>query len=198
MRNAYLPPLTNRRVEAVLSSLVSCMVKPYVTMFLLNSWACVVSKPLIVCHVNRCILWTMFLCCSMASPSKFQGASGNLRRVFDQNQKRYRDLINSQATGASRELSPHHQRVRDIKSFCIKFLHLMDILYNLGGSKGTNRWFINVHLYCPWWFFFQTIIIERWIYMYKIPPNSGSSLVQVLQTVKSNGWWLLELFCMHM
>lgn len=81
----------------------------------------------------------------MASPSKFQGASGNLRRVFDHNQKRYRDLVHSQtASLIHKELSPHQQRIQDIKSFSIKFLHLMDILYNLGPTKPANRYYLGV------------------------------------------------------
>lgn len=63
----------------------------------------------------------------MASSSKFHGASGNLRRVFEKNQKRYADL---DKPAADRVLSPAQQRVRDIKQFSVKFLHLMDILYN--------------------------------------------------------------------
>ena len=69
-------------------------------------------------------VWPSF---SMASSSKFHGASGNLRRVFEKNQKRYADL---DKPAADRVLSPAQQRVRDIKQFSVKFLHLMDILYN--------------------------------------------------------------------
>lgn len=77
----------------------------------------------------------------MASPSKFQGASSNLRRVFDQNQKRYKDILRSQAaTSTHKELSSFQQCVHNIKSFCIKFLHLMDILYNLGASTAEKRY----------------------------------------------------------
>ncbi|KAF6039138.1 SMG5 [Bugula neritina] len=78
-------------------------------------------------HYIRCV----------ASPSKFQGASANLRRVFDLNQKRYRQLMNGKSD-RHKELSVHQQRILDIKSFCIKFLHLMDILYNLGGPSSTT------------------------------------------------------------
>ena len=70
----------------------------------------------------------------MASSSKFQGAPGNLRRVFEHNRKRYSEL-NSAGKRRAKELSPHQQRVADIKSFSVKFLHLMDMLYNLNSEK---------------------------------------------------------------
>ncbi|XP_067932030.1 nonsense-mediated mRNA decay factor SMG5-like [Watersipora subatra] len=106
----------------------------------------------------------------MASPSKFQGASSNLRRVFDQNQKRYRDLIRSQTSSIKhKELSPYQQRIADIKSFSIKFLHLMDILYNLGPKSETSVDPVEMQSLC------QTVLKEFDFVLFHPPPEDNQS-----------------------
>jgi protein SMG5 len=64
----------------------------------------------------RCIL----------SPSPFEGAHGNLVRLFERNRRRYQELDQLTQHGASTE----QNMSRDVKRFVVRLLELLDIFYS--------------------------------------------------------------------
>ncbi|XP_048734468.1 nonsense-mediated mRNA decay factor SMG5-like isoform X2 [Ostrea edulis] len=65
----------------------------------------------------------------MVCEKAFDGAEGNLDRLFEKNRKRYRELQHN----SSQSLPPKLQRQYDVKFFLIHFIHLLDVFFD------TNR-----------------------------------------------------------
>ncbi|XP_070542496.1 nonsense-mediated mRNA decay factor SMG5-like [Ptychodera flava] len=64
-----------------------------------------------------------YMRCLMTS-SPFEGALANLKRLFEKNRKKFRELPDSDP----RDLPPDLQRPKDIKKFLIQFMYLVGIL----------------------------------------------------------------------
>ncbi|XP_078314281.1 nonsense-mediated mRNA decay factor SMG5-like isoform X2 [Crassostrea virginica] len=65
----------------------------------------------------------------MVCEKAFDGAEGNLDRLFEKNRKRFRELQQS----SNQNLPPELQRQYDVKFFLIHFIHLLDVFFD------TNR-----------------------------------------------------------
>ncbi|XP_077988894.1 nonsense-mediated mRNA decay factor SMG5-like [Glandiceps talaboti] len=65
-------------------------------------------------HYMRCLV----------ALTPFEGALANLKRLFEKNRKRYKELPEVDP----RDLPPDLQRPKDIKKFLIEFMYLLDIL----------------------------------------------------------------------
>ncbi|WAR00713.1 SMG5-like protein [Mya arenaria] len=63
---------------------------------------------------------------SLSSEVPFEGAEGNLLRLFEKNQKRYQELT---ADTARTSQNPHEQCYNDLKAFFIQFMNLLKIFY---------------------------------------------------------------------
>lgn len=68
----------------------------------------------------------------MVCEQTFEGATGNLQRLFEKNQKRYQDLKQEFTPTAN----PNEQCYHDLKGFFIQFLHLLMIFFD--SSKNVN------------------------------------------------------------
>ncbi|XP_052793793.1 nonsense-mediated mRNA decay factor SMG5-like [Mya arenaria] len=62
----------------------------------------------------------------LSSEVPFEGAEGNLLRLFEKNQKRYQELT---ADTARTSQNPHEQCYNDLKAFFIQFMNLLKIFY---------------------------------------------------------------------
>ncbi|KAL4227218.1 Protein smg5 [Mactra antiquata] len=71
----------------------------------------------------------------LACDVPFEGAEGNLQRLFEKNQKRFRDL----RTEPSRQTNiPKEQCYQDLKSFFVRFLQLLKVLYDTDKCDNTE------------------------------------------------------------
>ncbi|XP_050402435.1 nonsense-mediated mRNA decay factor SMG5 [Patella vulgata] len=61
----------------------------------------------------------------LSSDKPFEGAVGNLKRLFEKNSKRYEELSDFKNT----DLGPEEKRHKDIRRFFIRFVHLLEILH---------------------------------------------------------------------
>lgn len=57
----------------------------------------------------------------------FEGAEGNLQRLFEKNQKRFSDLKNDQGKQSN---APKEQCYQDLKAFFVRFLQLLKVLHD--------------------------------------------------------------------
>ncbi|KAK3097945.1 hypothetical protein FSP39_014736 [Pinctada imbricata] len=62
----------------------------------------------------------------MVCEKPFEGAEGNLDRLFEKNRKRFREIQQM----SSSTLAPELQRQHDVKFFLIHFLHLLDVFFD--------------------------------------------------------------------
>ncbi|OXB52656.1 hypothetical protein ASZ78_007999, partial [Callipepla squamata] len=61
---------------------------------------------------------------SIQSEVSFEGASGNLKRLYDKAAKMYQQL----KKGEGRKLSPSKKRCKDIKRLLVSFMYLQSLL----------------------------------------------------------------------
>lgn len=66
----------------------------------------------------------------MVCEKAFDGAEGNLDRLFEKNRKRFRELQQNN----SQNLPPELQRQYDVKFFLIHFIHLLDVFFDANRS----------------------------------------------------------------
>lgn len=66
----------------------------------------------------------------MVCEKPFEGAEGNLQRLFEKNGKRFQEL----QQGNNPSLPPELKRAYDMKVFLVQFLHLLDIFFDTNKS----------------------------------------------------------------
>ncbi|XP_062573765.1 nonsense-mediated mRNA decay factor SMG5-like isoform X1 [Saccostrea cucullata] len=66
----------------------------------------------------------------MVCEKAFDGAEGNLDRLFEKNRKRFRELQQN----SNQSLPPELQRQYDVKFFLIHFIHLLDVFFDTNKS----------------------------------------------------------------
>ncbi|XP_046373242.1 nonsense-mediated mRNA decay factor SMG5-like [Haliotis rufescens] len=72
----------------------------------------------------------------MSTEKSFEGAHGNLQRLFEKNHKRYLEL--GQIQQQHRDLTPDKQQPQNIRQFFVRFLYLLDVLYDTEKSNDTT------------------------------------------------------------
>ncbi|KAH3838145.1 hypothetical protein DPMN_111551 [Dreissena polymorpha] len=72
----------------------------------------------------------------LASEQPFEGAEGNLLRLFEKNQKRYADLISEVSKVPA---NPQDQCYNDLKDFFIRFMNLLKIFYRHDVPAGQDN-----------------------------------------------------------
>ncbi|XP_041372957.1 protein SMG5-like [Gigantopelta aegis] len=85
-------------------------------------------------HYYSCEAAYHYIRC-MSSEKSFEGAFGNLKRLFEKNLKRYQDLEQY----AARDFSPEQQRTHDIRRFLIRFLYLLDLFFETSRRTDINE-----------------------------------------------------------
>ncbi|KAI0220253.1 Protein SMG5 [Lamellibrachia satsuma] len=98
-------------------------------------------------HYFRCLLCV----------ESFDGAQGNLTRLFEKNRKRYQEL----SVNSPRDLPPSQQRAKDIKRFLVQFLNLLDVLLTAAPSVEAKT----LQDYC------QTTLQQFNLCMLYLPPH---------------------------
>ncbi|XP_053405095.1 nonsense-mediated mRNA decay factor SMG5-like [Mercenaria mercenaria] len=71
----------------------------------------------------------------MACDVPFEGAEGNLQRLFEKNQKRFSDL---KTDSGKQSNTPKEQCYQDLKAFFVRFLQLLKVLYDVPNSDATE------------------------------------------------------------
>ncbi|XP_060575819.1 nonsense-mediated mRNA decay factor SMG5-like [Ruditapes philippinarum] len=71
----------------------------------------------------------------MACDVPFEGAEGNLQRLFEKNQKRFTDL---KTDSGKQSNTPKEQCYQDLKAFFVRFLQLLKVLYDVPISDTTE------------------------------------------------------------
>lgn len=71
----------------------------------------------------------------LACDVPFEGAEGNLQRLFEKNQKKFGDLRSEN----SKEISGKEQCYQDLKAFFVRFLQLLRVLYDPAADTDTSE-----------------------------------------------------------
>ncbi|XP_074651204.1 nonsense-mediated mRNA decay factor SMG5-like [Tubulanus polymorphus] len=66
--------------------------------------------------------------CLMCEQS-FEGAEGNLKRLFEKNRKKFTEVCQA----SPRDMPPEQQQYKDVKTCLVGFMHMMDVFHNNNG-----------------------------------------------------------------